>query len=119
MLENIGKIYLYQNYLLVNSRNKGVHVFDNQDANNPRHLGFIHVPGNVDIAIKNDYLYLDSYIDLVVVDIRDVQNMAEVHRIEGVFPYDPYQNIPEGVYLSGYDMKKGIVIGYEGENNEN
>jgi len=114
-LEDMGKIYLYQKYLFVNSRNNGVHVYDNQDATNPIHLSFINVPGNIDIAIKDGYLYLDSYIDLVVVDISDVQNIREVYRIEDVFPYNPRQNLPEDIYLSHYDIKKGVVIGYKGE----
>jgi len=112
-LTNIGKIYVYSDYLFVNSRNSGVHVFDNHDPSNPIHLNFIKAPGNLDIAIKDGYLYVDSYVDLVAVDIRDPNNIQEVHRIKDVFPYDPYQNIPEGIYLKNIDKNLGVVVGYK------
>ncbi len=113
------KIYLYQNYLLVNSANQGIHIYDNTDPANPQHVIFINIPGNVDIAIKQDYLYVDSYIDLVTIDISDMNTIKEVHRVENMFPYDPYQNIPEGIYFRSIDKEKGVVIGYIQNNYQN
>ena len=108
-----GKIYLYQNYLLINSPNEGIHIYDNSDPANPIHLTFINIPGNLDIAVMQDYLYVDSYIDLVTIDIRDVNDIIEVHREIDVFPYDTYQNIPSDVYVGPVDRNKGVVIGYQ------
>jgi hypothetical protein len=111
-LAKTGKIYLYQNYLLVNTPNEGIHIYDNSDKQNPVHLTFINIPGNLDIAIKQDNLYVDSYIDLVVLDISDINDIREIHRVTDVFPYDPYQNIPADIYLGAVDSSKGVVIGY-------
>lgn len=74
-LTHIGKIYVYQNYLFINSKNAGVHMYDNHDPANPLPLAYINVPGNIDIAVKDGILFVNSYIDLVAIDIRDVNNI--------------------------------------------
>lgn len=111
-LTKTGKIYLYQDYLLVNTPNEGIHVYDNGDKQNPVHVTFINIPGNLDIAVKQGNLYVDSYIDLVILDISDINNIREIHRVTDVFPYDPYQNIPSHIYLGPVDSSKGVVVGY-------
>jgi len=112
-LSKIGKIYVYKNYLLVNSENNGVFVYDNTHQSDPILVTFINIPGNVDIAIKQDILYVDSYIDLVVIDISDIQNIREIDRIENVFLYNAYQNIPDDIYIGYVDEAQGVVIGYK------
>lgn len=112
-LTKTGKIYIYQNYLLVNTPNQGIHIYDNTDKENPVSLVFVNIPGNLDIAVKQDNLYVDSYIDLVVLDISNMNNIQEIHRIENVFPYNAYQNIPEDIFLEHVDESKGVVIDYE------
>ncbi|MDQ7075908.1 MAG: hypothetical protein Q9O24_12355 [Gammaproteobacteria bacterium] len=107
-----AKIYSYQNHLFINEPNQGVHVFDNIDKTAPQNIGFISIPGNVDIAIKGGFLYADSYIDLVVIDIRDPANILEVGRQKAIFPYDAYQNVPQQVYLGWVDESKGVVVGF-------
>ncbi|WP_020532705.1 LVIVD repeat-containing protein [Flexithrix dorotheae] len=85
-IETPGKIYLYDNYLLINEVNKGIHVIDNENPASPQKLKFIEIPGNVDMAVKNGFLYADSYVDLVVLDISDINSVKEVNRVEDVFP---------------------------------
>lgn len=50
------------------------------------------------------------------IDIRnigaDINSVVETHRIENIFPYDAYQNIPEGIYLGLVDKSRGVVVGY-------
>ena len=116
-LTHIGKIYVYQNYLFINSKNAGVHMYDNHDPANPLPLAYINVPGNIDIAVKDGILFVNSYIDLVAIDIRDVNNIHETHRLVDVFPYNAYQNIPEGINLKNVNSKLGIVIGYRENSN--
>ena len=90
-LVNTGKIYFKDGYIFVNEELKGIHIIDNRNPQNPDNIGFIEIPGNVDIAIKDDILYADSYIDLVAIDISDINNPVEVHRVEEVFPYTTSQ----------------------------
>ena len=90
----IGKIYLYQHYLLINSPYKGIYIYDNSDSSAPLPLVYIDIPGNVDMAVKDGYLYADSYQDLVTIKlvddfgnvVIDVDTVGEVDRIENVFP---------------------------------
>jgi hypothetical protein len=110
-IKNAGKIYTYNNILLVAEKNHGVHIIDNGDKKNPNPKAFIKVLGNLDMAVKDGYLYLDSYMDLVVMDIRDIDNIKEVNRTNNAFSYDPYQNLDENYYSYGcnFDRTKGIV----------
>lgn len=66
-----GKLYLYGKYLLLNDVGRGIHVFDNANPAAPRKLGFLNITGNVDMAIRKDVLYADSYGDLAVIPIAD------------------------------------------------
>ena len=44
-------------------------------------------PGNVDLAVKGNYLYADSYSDLVVFDISHPSDIHTVKFVSNVFPY--------------------------------
>ncbi|RFS26365.1 hypothetical protein DVR12_00830 [Chitinophaga silvatica] len=85
-----GKIYLYGKYIFLNEIGKGIHVIDNTDPSAPKNLSFINIPGNTDLAIKDNILYADSYIDLVALDIHDPLHAKEVNRIQAAFPYASY-----------------------------
>lgn len=84
-LNNPGKIYFKAPYIFINERHEGVHIIDNSDNTNPQNVGFIKIAGNVDMAVKNNTLYADSYVDLVAIDISDPLNVSEVSRQENVF----------------------------------
>jgi hypothetical protein len=111
-LENPGKIYFKDGYIFINEELKGIHIIDNRNPASPQNLGFIDVPGNVDIAVKNNILYADSYIDLVAIDIADVNNPSEVSRVKDIFPYTtpPYD---DDYRVAQVDPEKGVVIGWE------
>ena len=112
-LENPGKIYFKDGYIFVNEELKGIHVIDNSDPRNPQNIGFISIPGNVDMAIKNNILYADSYIDLVAIDISNVTNPNEVERIEDIFPYTTPPPLEEDYRIAKVDEEKGVVIDWE------
>ncbi len=100
-LENPGKIYFYDNYVLINEVHEGIHVIDNRDPANPTFVSFIEIPGNVDMAIKDNFLYADSYVDLVTIDISDPLNIRQESRTEEVFQ------------LNGFDPQRGYLVGFE------
>ena len=113
-IKEAGKIYIYANTLLVAEKNMGVHVIDNSDKKNPNPKVFLKVAGNLDMAVKEGYLYLDSYMDLVVMDIRDLDNIKEVNRTNSTFTYNPYQNFDGSYYYHhgcDFDTTKGVVVG--------
>ena len=100
-----GKIYLINDHLLINEPGKGIHIIDNSDPRNPDNVAFINIPGNYDMAAVDGYLYADSYIDLVVIDIHDVRNPYETYRVKDVFPnYNWY---------GWYDSNDNVVTGWK------
>ncbi len=105
-----GKIYYKDDFIFVNEYQKGIHIINNSDPSNPQNVSFIDIPGNIDMAIKGNMLYADSYIDLLTIDISNMDDINEVDRDEDVFPYI----IPEyetGI-LENIDTDKGVIIGY-------
>ena len=106
-----GKIYFKDNYIFVNEYQKGIHVIDNSNPASPEIKKFIEIPGNVDLAIKDNILYADSYVDLVAIDISDLNDIREVKRITDAFPY----MIPacgEGI-IENVDYEEGVVVGWK------
>jgi hypothetical protein len=111
-IENPGKIYFKDSYLFINEYMKGVHVIDASNPANPANIGFIEIPGNVDIAIREEVLYADSYVDLVAIDLSDLSNIKEVGRINDIFPY----TVPEydnEYRMAEVDQEMGVVIDWE------
>jgi len=107
-MNNPGKIYFKDNFIFINEKMKGVHVYDVSDPKSPINKGFIEIPGNIDIAIKDNILYADSYVDLVAIDVSSFTAIKEVGRVQKVFPY----TLP--VYDTKYpvaqlDETKGVV----------
>jgi len=80
-----GKIWYDEGYLYVNIVDEGVLVVENYDPKNPKKVGFIQIPGNVDMAVRGTTLYANSDEDLVIFDIMDPKNVREVARMEDVF----------------------------------
>ncbi len=109
-LEDPGKIYFKDGYIFINEEMKGIHVIDNRDPESPEKVAFINIPGNMDMAIKNNTLYADSYVDLVAIDISDINNPVEVSRVEKVFPYTIPQLKEENLLIAKIDEDKGVVI---------
>ncbi|MDP3464088.1 MAG: hypothetical protein Q8S18_14955 [Bacteroidales bacterium] len=111
-LVNPGKIYFKDNLLYINENQEGVHIINNSNPASPQFLGFIEIPGNVDIAIRGNILYADSYIDLVAIDITDPLNPVEIDRVEDAFPN--VIPVPDYSYpIYGLDFSKGVVVGWQ------
>ncbi|MGG7666069.1 LVIVD repeat-containing protein [Dyadobacter sp. BHUBP1] len=80
-----GKMYVKGKYLYVNEIKKGIHIIDNGNPASPKFVTFINIPGNGDIAVRDNILYADSYSDLVSIDITDPAAPKEVGRVKNVF----------------------------------
>lgn len=107
-----GKIYFKDNFLFVNEYGKGIHVVDNSDPANPKKIAFYKILGNIDMAIRGNTLFADSYIDLVSIDITDINNPVEKGRLKNIFP----EIVPEGdkwYPYSNVDKTKGVIIDWE------
>lgn len=95
-----GKIYAIGQYMLITELQEGIHVIDNSNPANPVPVAFWSIPGNVDMAIRGQYLYVDQYIDLLTIDISNLQQPQVVCRAENVFN------------LHGFDPTRGYLVDY-------
>lgn len=98
-----GKLVKYDNYIFLNEVNKGVHIIDNSNPSYPKNISFISIPGNLDIALKNNYLYADIFTDLITIDISNKDNIVLKKVIPNVFPERAYAT------TSPYDTTRYIV----------
>ncbi len=116
-----GKIVNYKDgdVLFINERNKGIHVVDNRIKGEvTKGDAFIQIPGNIDLAVKDGYLYADSFSDLVVLDIRDLSDIKVVSRKESVFAFDPLQvdredSTKNKCYMRNIQLTSKVIIGYK------
>ncbi|RMG75894.1 MAG: hypothetical protein D6722_00250 [Bacteroidetes bacterium] len=102
-----GKIYLQDQFLLVNEPGKGVHIFDNQNPEAPEALAYLRVPGTYDLAMNCDKLYLDSSTDLLVFDLSNPAVPVLLRRVPNAFPHMlTYRGFTA-------DPNKGVVVAWE------
>ncbi len=99
-LDNPGKIYLYGDFLLINEPQKGIHILDNSNPANPINKSFIPIEGNVDLAVNDNKLYADSYVDLLVFDISSINNIKLINRVKDVF-------------INQYSHETGVVLTFK------
>jgi hypothetical protein len=102
-MSNPGKLWMAGTKIYVVERYKGVHIVDNTDPANPVQTGFIVVPGCMDVAVKDNIIYLDNATDLVAFDL---DSKAVTERIEDYFP-EP--SAPNGDTYYGNRGSKVVV----------
>lgn len=108
-----GKIYFKDDFIFINEALKGIHVIDNTNPSSPVFVSFIEIPGNMDMAIKDSILYADSFEDLVLLNISDLNNIYETARLDSIFPYT-LPPLQESRFPMGeVDASQGIVVGWE------
>ncbi len=106
-----GKIYVKDQLLLINDINLGVHIIDNQNPAEPKPLAFLKILGSRDIAVFDHYLYVDSFVDFLVIDLQDPAGPKLLQRIEDIFPWQP--EVWFSAPFVDADPSQGMVIGVE------
>lgn len=114
LIERQGNIYFKDDFLFMVEPDKGVHFINNTSPSAPIQTGFLSIWGATGMSIKGNYLYANSFIDLVVYDISSFDNPVLVERLENVFPGAlpfseknyPYETI---------DKSKGVVTAWNVE----
>lgn len=101
-IKNPGKFYYKYPYIFINEREEGLHVIYNRNPASPQNIAFIEIPGNVDIAMADNIMYADNYMDLVVLDLSDPENVQMVKRVENLF--DTYYYI---------DSENGLIVDWK------
>lgn len=95
-----GKIYIYNDYLFINEPNEGIHIYNNANPSAPVNVAFLQIPGNVDLAIRNNILYADNFIDLLAFDISNMSNIKQVKRVTDVFKQIYSAGIQKYLYIT-------------------
>ncbi len=117
---NPGKIYIKGNYIFLNELNKGIHIIDNANPAAPKNIAFIDIPGNVDIAVKDNIMFADFYTDLVAMDISNPSNIAVTKFVSNVFPERFYYGFNADSSKVIYDwIKKTETVDVDCNNDNN
>lgn len=110
-IQNPGKIFFHQQYLLIGDKEQGIHIIDNSNPSNPFNLTYINIPGNIDFYALGDRLFADSFTDLVEIDIHNFNAIKEVQRKENVFhPFFPEYNT--NYPLAHIRDTSGVIVGW-------
>ena len=111
---NPGKICLYGDYLFINEILKGFHIVDNSNPASPKFVAFVELLGNIDVTVKDNMLFADSFIDLVWFDVSNPAQPVESGRFENVF-----QNVLPATGndypAKEMDLSKGVIVAWEVE----
>lgn len=109
-----GKIYVAQNYLFYIAKEQGIHIFNNQNPAAPSNIAFINLEGVHDISVKGNYLYADNFVDLLVFDISNIENITLVRTVENSLSFNA--TYPEDAEFYDYSIIPEIdevIVGFE------
>ncbi len=108
---NSGKIYVKDDLIFINERDKGFHVIDNADPANPQNVAFINVLGSSDLSIKGETIYVNNATDLLALSIDAEAGTLEIKkRVVDAFPelLSPagfgYYNLQENEIVVGWTL---------------
>lgn len=109
-LKNPGKIYVKDNYIFINEIKKGIHIIDNTNPQQPQNIAFLKISGVVDMAVKENTLYADNYMDIVTFDITNPKAIKETGRVQNVFQNGLTDGIswyynPQNQTVTDYEIK--------------
>jgi hypothetical protein len=108
-----GKIYVATGKLFYIAQEEGVHIFNNQNPASPQNIAFINIPGVHDVAVKENFLYADNFVDLLVFDISNLNNITLVQTVQNAIQFYPqYPDQAEFYDYGNYAQEGEIITGY-------
>ena len=113
-----GKLYIKGNYIFLNELEKGIHIIDNSNPAHPVNIGFINIPGNENIAIRDATMYADAYSDLVAFDITDPLHVQTKKILPNIFPdrntyYNSSGTNPDSINVIVGWITKDTTVNYD------
>jgi len=107
-IENPGKLFIGDDFILIGEEGKGVHVVNNSDRQNPLAEMFINIPGNREFFVDGHILYAESFYDVVKIDIENPLSPVLLDRaenaIQDIFTDD------KGNALIGFSYEEKSVL---------
>ena len=104
-IENAGKIFVAENLLLIGEEEKGIHIVDNTNPENPTNLSFINIPGNREFFVAGNTLYAESYYDMVKIDISNKNQPKLISRVKDAFKGEQDFENANGQRLIGFEFE--------------
>ena len=115
IIVNSGKIYVKDNFIFINERNKGFHIINNTDPSNPQNIAFLNVLGSSDLTIKGNAIYVNNATDLLALALDTQAGTVEVtKRVPNAFPQitspfgNLYYNINENEVVVDWVLNENI-----------
>lgn len=111
VIERLGGLYIYDRYLFLIEPDKGIHFIENSNPSSPVQIGFLEVPGCTGLEIRDNFLYCNSYIDLLTIDISNISTPIVLNRVKNIFP----QALPirdHNFFVENIDKSMGVVTGF-------
>lgn len=118
IIQQSGPIFLLDSLFFMTEYKKGIHIYNIGDSTQIRNLTFIQIPAVTDFTIEDNYLYADSWKDLVTIDIANIYNIKLLSRQSDVFEPLLYPTLYNG-FFECVDINRGAVIGWEDVSLEN
>lgn len=111
-IQTSGTIFLRDTLLFILEQRKGIHVFSLADTLNTVNLAFFKIPAITDFTVVGKTIYADSWKDLVVIDISNLNQISEKNRIRDVITPALYPLLYDGAFEC-VDESKGAVVDWE------
>ncbi|MFT4015820.1 MAG: hypothetical protein QM668_02555 [Agriterribacter sp.] len=109
-VKTAGKLYIKEQYIYLNEVEKGIHIIDNSNPSKPKQVAFLNIPGNLDIAVRDNILYADTYTDLLAIDISNPKKATIVNYIKNFYHrYYYYDNTAPDMIVAAV-IKKDTTV---------
>lgn len=105
-----GKIYIKDDFIFVNDKYEGFHIYDNSNPSVPVKVKFLNIPGATDIAIRDNVLYVNQATDLVTL-VLDTSNYTVEETGREIKVFTPLEISPDGVYFTPEEQK--IIVKFK------
>lgn len=111
-VELSGSIFLRDTFFFMLEQRQGIHVFNVADPANPVAVAFWQIPAIGDFSMSGNRLFVDSWRDLVTIDISDIFNIRSIDRQTDLFDPLLFPPLFNGIFEC-VDETKGAVTGWE------
>lgn len=86
-IENPGKLWVFNNFILLIEQYRGIHIIDNANPNSPQRVAFIRIEGCTETAVRDGIIYASNAVDLIGVKANaDFTSLDLVSRNRNVLP---------------------------------
>lgn len=113
-IESPGKIWVYNDFIFIIEKYRGIHVLNNINPENPINLSFIQIDGCTEVAVKSGIIYANNAVDLIGIKPQsDYKSISVVSRNRNILPK---LHAPAGVYITGFDKNRPdntIIVRWE------